>query len=152
MNKAISESKSVAQGLPAKEGRLAQIIHWMSKDKQSSLCYLSGTSDGELANCLGANFTALSYRAEPDTDIVEIYDQTTDNIFGTSYVHYSFHVCRLSPFRYLFIRRKKDGLTLIAQFHWIIENLFSKNITSRSYSSWLAVQTFKFFVAEDIAW
>jgi hypothetical protein len=145
--------KKMSQGLPAKQGRLAQLNYWFSQPKHSTLAYLPDTSDAQLAGLLATHKFELTHCNSYCSEFASFLDEQCHNIFGSSYQHYSFHILRVTTLEtFLFIHRRRDGLTFVGRFPWFIRDLFSKNLTSKSYSSWLAVQTFKFFVAEDLTW
>jgi hypothetical protein len=153
MNPYYINMRKMAQGLSAKEGRLAQLNYWFSRPKHSTISHLPNTTDAQLAGLLATEKMNLTPCNNYSSEFAAILDEDSLSIFGSSYKHYSFHILRVSPYEtYLFIYRKHDGLTFVGKFPWFIRDLFSKNLSSQNYSSWLAVQTFKFFVAEDIYW
>ena len=150
--KLLYDMKQQAVGLSAKEGRLKQISYFLARPKQTTLAFISETSDIGLITAFNSNFTDISCHTEPESDEIAFHEEECDDVFGNVYNHYTFHIIYVEPWKYLIIRRKRDHLSMISRYTWWIEKLFTSGIHSKNYSCWLAVETFKCFTGSDLSW
>lgn len=141
--------------LPPQEGRKMQIVSWFSGLRQSFIdvmpCSLLLMPEEDIFQYLVSNYAKLSGVEKPivtDDFLVDTY--TTLSLFGCRCQSYEFLVVHLDHFDNLFVRRKKDGLLLVANFHWWIKRALAKGTFSPDYRAFIIISVFKYFMFEDL--
>lgn len=154
----VTKLRAEFSGLAPSEGRKMQIVTWFSGYRQSFLdvmkTSLQNLSEAEIFQYLLKNYAKLSGVEKPIiTEDFHVDIHSTLSLFGCRCNSYEFLLVRLDRFDNLFVRRKKDGVLLVANFHWWIRRILS-GTHSADYRAFILISVFKYFVYDDmpLAW